>query len=178
MISKLMDGLYICRGDEVSAAVKEFGMDAVVNVAHELNDDVSVTYIKFPMKDDIVDAYGRELYAIAVPSVCGIIKDGKTVLVHCSEGRNRSVAVCIGVVKNMLGLNWVAAEEHVAKRYETARGVSRYFLEGVRIPNPDNMLTRKLRESIEKQLGDEEYVNNRIYYNADIGDAPPRRDGK
>jgi len=154
MISNIMENLYICNMDDVTQAISEHGIEAIVNVAQEVPEiDFDGSYTKIPMKDDLVDDYGRELFRIAVAWVYYYVGEGKNTLVHCHEGRNRSSSVCIAVVRDTNNLDWVNATRFVKERHEPARKhLNKTFLNSIIRPNPDNRITQMLRNTVLKEF--------------------------
>jgi len=154
MISNIMENLYICNMDEVIQAISEHDIEAIVNVAHEVPQiDFDGSYTKIPMKDDLVDEYGRELFRIAVAWSYYYVGEGKRTLVHCHEGRNRSSSVCIAVVRDKKNLDWANATKFVKEKHEPARKhLNKTFFNSIIKPNPDNKITQMLRDMVLKEF--------------------------
>lgn len=151
MITQLLDNLWICAKKDVPNCVERNNIDVVYNLCQELTNQV--THVKchhIPMRDDECDVWMRELYRRAVEMVVADIEDGKNVLVHCHEGRNRSVAVCCGVVQAINDIGWDEVEEFLRDRYDTAQKSFWPWIRCVRTPNGDTHIVRQIRDNIAK----------------------------
>jgi protein-tyrosine phosphatase len=76
-------------------ALKAAGVTAILNVAWDLTNKTT-THNEFKMcKVGLVDGDGNNplIATCAVMVLKGLLEDGHTVLVHCHEGKSRSVAV-------------------------------------------------------------------------------------
>ena len=110
--------------------VHRTGVDAVVDLAdadaYPPSTDVEgLTYLKCPLVDgDELPDPGLTLRLAAL--VAGLVCDGRTVLVHCTFGRNRSGLLVTLVVRELLGIDGTEALEHVQRRREGAINNARF----------------------------------------------------
>ena len=100
--------------------MREQGIGVVVDIADaDAHPPAGATdglaYVKAPLvdADDVPDpAFTQHLARM----VAGMIREGRTVLVHCTFGRNRSGLLASLVVREVLGVTGAAALTHVRSR--------------------------------------------------------------
>jgi hypothetical protein len=100
--------------------VREEGISVVVDIADaDAHPPAGATdglaYVKAPLvdADDVPDPTFTQHLA---RMVAGFIRDGRTVLVHCTFGRNRSGLLASLVVREVLGVTGAQAVSHVQAR--------------------------------------------------------------
>jgi len=97
--------------------VRDEGIDVVVDLADAdafppASDVSDLTYLKCPLVDgEAVPDSGVTLRLASL--VAGLVADGRTVLVHCTFGRNRSGLLVSLVVRQLLGVTGAEALAHV-----------------------------------------------------------------
>jgi len=97
--------------------VRDERIDVVVDLADAdafppSSDVGDLTYLKCPLVDgDDVPDSGLTLRLAGL--VAGLVRDGHTVLVHCTFGRNRSGLLVSLVVRDLLGVTGAQALAHV-----------------------------------------------------------------
>jgi protein-tyrosine phosphatase len=92
MISQITPQVAIGNADDARTVTKE-QFDAVLNVAIDLEIlDLSVKRHKI----GLIDGPGNDpmTFLLAVLFLYSLVKSGKRVLIHCHEGKSRSVMVC------------------------------------------------------------------------------------
>ena len=82
-------------------------VDCVLNVARDLHIKRGYPDIEY-MQVGMVDGPGNLLsaYYAAVLSLATMMKSGKKVLVHCHEGKSRSMAVAVMYLRLTIGMEW------------------------------------------------------------------------
>ena len=122
-MSKITDFLYVGSLDEAFDSDVCDKVQSMLNVASELDllPRLSHKYKKVPINDDD-PAENIILHAPeAVEWIDSEIKQGRKVLVHCLEGRSRSVCICILYLILKQGYtydNSVSLLQHAAKYYD------------------------------------------------------------
>jgi len=97
-MDKIRNNIYIGNSHDAQhekAALKAAGITAILNVAWDLTNKTT-THNEFKMcKVGLVDGGGNNptIAASAVMVLKGLLEDGHIALVHCHEGKSRSVAV-------------------------------------------------------------------------------------
>jgi protein-tyrosine phosphatase len=122
--------------------VRRAGVDVVVDLADAdafppADDIEGLTYLKCPLVDgdDLPDP-GLTLRLAAL--VAGLVRDGRTALIHCTFGRNRSGLLVTLVVRDLLGVSGSTALAHVQERRDGAVN-NRDFAEWLRsLPEPES----------------------------------------
>ena len=108
-IFEVLPGLLIGTKLVPPAEYEQLGVDAIVDLedwefAWVPPVPTGSIYLSFPIEDDDrVEPKVREVAAF----VASLVRSGRRVLVHCTEGLNRSGVV---VARTMLDLGWTAAE--------------------------------------------------------------------
>jgi hypothetical protein len=104
--------------------VRDTGLQVVVDLADAdafppPEDVAGLTYLKCPLIDgDELPDPGLTLRLASL--VAGLVQDGRTVLVHCTFGRNRSGLLMSLIVRQVLGVTGAEALAHVqARRKDT-----------------------------------------------------------
>ncbi len=120
--------------------VRRVGVDVVVDLADAdafppADDIEGLTYLKCPLVDgDELPDPGLTLRLAAL--VAGLVRDGRTALIHCTFGRNRSGLLVTLVVRDLLGVSGATALAHVQERRDGAVN-NRDFAEWLRsLPEP------------------------------------------
>jgi protein-tyrosine phosphatase len=87
----------------------------VLNVASELNipTRINLCYAKHGISDDCDNSDMRDVLSDAVQFVSTALSNHGTVLVHCLEGKSRSVCVCIAYMVCTLRWEFDSAVAHV-----------------------------------------------------------------
>lgn len=97
-MDKIRNNLYIGNSHDAQhnkPALKAAGVTAILNVAKDLTNKTT-THNEFVMcKVGLIDGNGNNptMAASAVMILKSLLEEGHTVLVHCHEGKSRSVAV-------------------------------------------------------------------------------------
>jgi hypothetical protein len=104
--------------------VRQTGIEVVLDLADAdafppADEIDGLTYLKCPLVDtDTVPDPALTLRLAAF--VAGLVDDGRTALVHCTFGRNRSGLVATLVVRELLGLSGADALAYVQQRRDRA----------------------------------------------------------
>jgi protein-tyrosine phosphatase len=121
-IFEVVPGLSIGTKIVPPAEYATMGVDAIVDLEHwdfawVPPVPTGSIYLSFPMEDDDpVDSKVREVAAF----VASLVRSGRRVLVHCTEGLNRSGIV---VARALVELGWGPAE--AIERVRTQRGLTK-----------------------------------------------------
>lgn len=97
-MDKIRDNIYIGNSHDAQhekPALKAAGITAILNVAWDLTNKTT-THNEFKMcKVGLVDGNGNNpiIALAAVMTLQGLLQAGERVLIHCHEGKSRSVAV-------------------------------------------------------------------------------------
>ena len=101
MKSRIYKGLYIGNKEEVEKNGNMY--DVIINVTTDVpfysrNDDKTVTHVRIPALDSSIESQ-QLLFFQSLPYVCNLIdeclRNDKTVLVHCNEGKQRSASLIL-----------------------------------------------------------------------------------
>jgi protein-tyrosine phosphatase len=99
------------------AHLKQYKIDAIVNVALDL-DTPFFDYIRH-YKIGLLDGPGNKFYDywIASTLLISLLEDGKNVLIHCHEGKSRSVAIAL-IVISLINYRKLSVKESVDASYK------------------------------------------------------------
>ena len=129
------------------AWVRDTGVDVLVDLADAdtvppPGDVEGLTYLKCPLVDaDELPDPGLTLRLASL--VAGLVRDGRTVLVHCTFGRNRSGLLVSLVVRDLLAVTGAEALAHVQQRRERAVN-NTTFADWLRsLPRPSDELSSR-----------------------------------
>lgn len=89
----------------------------ILNVASEINivERVNHKYAKYGVDDDCDQADISNIMKDALSFVKCAIEEGGTVLVHCLEGKSRSVCVAIAYIVLLIGINFDECVEYIKR---------------------------------------------------------------
>lgn len=108
-LDRIVPRLYI--GDSHAGRTEQLlidrGITVSINVAKDLDDPwmKTVKCVKFGLVDGESSENTPSLYYVAALSALNFIKLGESVLIHCHEGKSRSVAIATLVISQKHGLS-------------------------------------------------------------------------
>lgn len=117
-MSHILGSIFVGSLDEAYDEGVKSQVTHVLNVAEELCllDRVDHVYKKIGVEDDDETEDIRRILVECVAWIEAAVAEGGKVLVHCLEGKSRSVCVCIAYLCKSLGYTFEDAYELVLKK--------------------------------------------------------------
>lgn len=115
-------------------ALQNAGITHILNVASELNfsERVGLHYQKIAIDDDSLSSNMQLILSASIDYIRNAIEQGGKVLVHCLEGKSRSVCVVIAYMMVFGGQSCDFAVEHI-KRLQPNIDIFPLYLEQTKI---------------------------------------------
>ena len=116
---EIYPGLFLGSKDYTVDMLKSFGIDFAICIAPEdqvpgFDDDICI-FLRFPVSFQQSDQLSRDNLVQAKKTCLDLLRNGKKIYLHCVLGYNRSPAVAVMVLQDILDMTQNQVIEYITK---------------------------------------------------------------